>query len=83
MTTRESVMAFILMCREMPANQIGNLVAEYVNEAEHADWEGFHKDYIPGINALLADIVSYRNAQDANSFNHPGFGGIHYYTKPY
>lgn len=74
--------SFIRFMEEVPANQLGNLLAEYVNESVHSSWEGFSSSDLTGIRRFLVDVMRYYSAvEDTDHFNLPGFGGVTYFTK--
>lgn len=74
--------AFIRFMQELPANQLGNLLAEYVNESVHSSWEGYKSSDLTGIRRFFIDVMRYHsNIDEPKHFDEPGFGGINYFTK--
>jgi len=82
MTTKtKTINEFLQMCQGMPANQLGNLIAEYVNESGHSGWEGYSHTDMTGVVAFLRDIITYKTNAPEGQFDKPGFGGTTHFTK--
>lgn len=80
----KTVIEFVKFMEQLPANRLGNLIAEYVNESAHSGWEGYDPvSDMPSIAAMLQDIMTYyQQVNDPSHFDKPGFGGVTYFTKP-
>lgn len=75
---------FVRLCMNNSANDIGNLIAEYVNESEHSGWEGYSSRDLTGIRRFLLDVMRYHDVtvkDDPNQYKEAGFSGAWYFTK--
>lgn len=70
----------------LTANELGNLLAEYVAESNHSSWEGYDQvSDLPSIAALFKDLQTYYYAaikDRPDQFKTPGWSGSHFFTKP-
>lgn len=63
-TTNEKLGHSEQFMKNLCRNELGALLAEYVNESNHSDWEGFTTSDKRGIGKFLEDIERYWNAMN-------------------
>lgn len=75
---------FVKFMTSLTSEQLGNLVAEYVNESVHSSWDGHPLRDVFAYRALFRDIMTYHvqaTVGHEDHFDKPGFGGVTHFTK--
>lgn len=66
------------------AEQLGNLIGEYINEAVHNSWDGHPSRDVTAYRHLFSDIMTYHKEvvkDKPKHFDQSGFGGVEYFNK--
>lgn len=55
---------FERLVQKLSRQELGQVITEYIIEANHSSWDGFESEELVGVKALLQDLVLYVEHHD-------------------